>query len=136
MIYHQHFASVLIYHPGRCCHMCHDIFAQKCIVIIFYPLQNKRFIHFFLLVIWLILFDTGNQLLSCHNFVLLVYINFSKCILILSQTRNISIYFPSYNDLWFQIFLSFSWHQQYIKSIFPFYLYSSILNPHASNADF
>ena len=79
---------------------------------------------------------TGNQLLSCHNFVLLVYINFSKCILILSQTRNISIYFPSYNDLWFQIFLSFSWHQQYIKSIFPFYLYSSILNPHASNADF
>ena len=44
MIYHKHFASVLIYHPGRSRNMRNCIFSGKCVLIVTDPSQNQSFV--------------------------------------------------------------------------------------------
>ena len=66
MIYHKHFASVLIYHPCGSRNMRNCIFSGKCVLIVPDPSQNQSFVLFFLFIEWGIVFYLSDGILTCH----------------------------------------------------------------------
>ena len=94
MIYHKHFASVLIYHPGRSRNMRNCIFSGKCVLIVPDPSQDQSFVLFFLFIEWGIVFYLSDGILTCHLVIFLI----SSYIIPLSQALSLPQHFPHVSE--------------------------------------